>query len=129
MIKEYTKIDSCPKTVVPYNGHQFIGKSQEQILWRDYRTFVFDVNSESLELHFSDDTGSYSSTIWAWDLDNLWTKIINEFTGRWANSTTLWYVVSWWFLYLYVTWTVQANLQITIRNANTYQIEITNKTK
>jgi len=109
----------CPKDIVPYNWHQFIGKAQQQILWRDYRTFVFDVNSETLLVIFSDTFGTYSDFIWAWDLNSLWSKIIDVFNSRWWNSTTIWYTVAWWFLYVYVTWTVSNNLQMTIRNWNT----------
>ncbi len=116
---------SCPKNVVKYNWHQFIGKKQQQVLWWDYRAFAFDINSETVTVVFTDNSTWTSQSFWAWDLNWLWSKIINDFYYTnfvplsW-NTTQLSYIVSWWFMYFLVTWAVNNNLQITIRNDNTW---------
>lgn len=122
MIKQYIKTDSCPKTIVPYNGHQFIGKAQEEVLWWDYSSFVFDINTDSLYVTFWDNVTAWVwYNIWASTLDSLWGKIIdsyNDFVANSWNTTQISYTVSGWFLYITVVWTLNNNLQMTIRNDN-----------
>lgn len=110
---------------VPYNMHKLIWLYQQSLLWWDYRTFQFDINSQDVYVVFSDNTTSMNSVIWAWNLNDLWQKIVNDFyynsfvPASW-NTTQISYTVSWSFIYFTVTWPVDSNLQFTIRNNSTW---------
>lgn len=115
------KQKSCPENVVPYDGHYLIGKSQEQLLGWDYRTFAFDVNTEDVVVFFSDNTTSMQSTIGAGNLNDLGTKIVTDFyistfVASTGNPTIITYTVDGGFLYFTVVGPLANNLQMTIRN-------------